>query len=51
MKVKIAKQPKKAKTTVYLKDLKPKKDAKGGNKTWTSPGFVGGVQVASGDVN
>ena len=38
MKTKIAKQPKQAKPAVQLKDLKPRKEAKGGS-------FLGNILV------
>ena len=44
MKTKTAKQPKQSKPTVQLKDIKPKKDAKGGARPHT-----GGVNVLMGD--
>ena len=49
MKTKTSKQPKLANSSVQLKDIKPKKDAKGGGKGYW--GFTGGVRVASADVN
>ena len=42
MKTKTAKQPKPSKRTVQVRDIKPKKDAKGGT------GFTGGVYVGGG---
>ena len=43
MKAKTSKQPKRSKHSVHLKDIKPKKDAKGGSR------HTGGVNVAMGD--
>jgi prepilin-type processing-associated H-X9-DG protein len=43
MKTKTSKQPKQSKRSVQLKDIKPKKDAKGGSR------HTGGVNVAMGD--
>ena len=47
MKTKTSKQPKLANSSVQLKDIKPKKDARGGR---TGVQFTGGVRVASADV-
>ena len=52
MKTKTSKQPKQTKATVQLKDMKPKKDAKGGavvGRT-TKGAFTGGVFVTAADV-
>ncbi|MEY4816833.1 MAG: hypothetical protein RLZZ162_3906 [Verrucomicrobiota bacterium] len=52
MKTKTSKQPKQTKATVQLKDMKPKKDAKGGavvGRT-TKGAFTGGVFVTATDV-
>jgi hypothetical protein len=53
MKTKTSKQPKQTKATVQLKDMKPKKDAKGGGavvKSTARGAFTGGVFVAAADV-
>lgn len=52
MKTKTSKQPKQTKATVQLKDMKPKKDAKGGGAVVKHPRdvFTGGVVVAAADV-
>lgn len=49
MKTKTSKQPKQTKATVQLKDMKPKKDAKGGAVVGRTA-FTGGVFVAVADV-
>ena len=53
MKTNASKQPKQPKPAVQLKDIKPKKDAKGGGAyvkdVQKSVGFTGGVRVASAD--
>lgn len=58
MKTKASKQSKQTKPSVRLRDIKPKKDAKGGiiavmpaMLKIRSSGFSGGVNVAAGDVN
>lgn len=52
MKTKTSKQPKQTKATVQLKDMKPKKDAKGGAVVGriTKGAFTGGVRVTATDV-
>ena len=52
MKTKTAKQPKQAKPTVQLKDIKPKRDARGGviavlKGAAKGVQFTGGVRVAA----